>query len=82
MVIVVLVGGGGCEIGGANGNSNLPMLKRKHVNGEGNVKKPQNHSHIADYHNRLKTKLNELDITSGSAKELVEALVFQGVNLK
>jgi len=82
VVVVVVVGGGGCEGGGVNENSNLHIRKRKHGNGEGNVKKPQNHSHIADCHKRLKTKLTELDVTSVAAKELAEALVFQGVNLK
>ena len=57
------------------------MRKRKHSNGEGNVKKPQNHSRVVYCHKRLKTKLNELYVTSLAAKELAEALVFQGVNL-
>ena len=77
MVITVVVGGGGCEGKGANRNSNLLIHKQKHGNGEVNVKKPQNHSHIIDCYKKLNTKLNELDVTSVTAKELAESLVFR-----
>ena len=63
--------------GGTNGNVNLPMCKQNHGNGEGNAEKTQNHSHIIDCYKKLNTKLNELDVTSVTAKELAESLVFR-----
>ena len=77
MVIVVVVGIEGARAEGGNWNSKLYMRKRKHDNGEGNVKTFQNHSHTTYYDKRLKAKLNELDVTSVATKEVAEALIFR-----